>query len=58
MGSRNKEIREGMKGGSGGWMGGWKERMRKGGVEELRDCAIMGSRNKEIAGGMVREREG
>ena len=27
------------------------ERMRKGGVEELRDCAIMASRNKEIEEG-------
>ena len=27
------------------------ERMRKGGVEEFRNCAIVGSRNKEIEGG-------
>ena len=33
--------------------------MRKGGVEELRDCVIIGSRHKEIEGGRrVGEREG
>ena len=36
-------------------MDGWKEQMRKGGVEEFRNCAIVGSRNKEIEGGRVRE---
>ena len=34
--------------------------MRKGGVEELRDCVIIGSRHKEIEGGrrVGRGREG
>ena len=63
MASRNEEIEEGRKGGSkgardgklDGLTDGWKERVseqiKKGGVEELRVSAIIGSRNEEIEGG-------
>ena len=48
---REKKVRDGK-------MDEWKERVseriRKGVVEELRDCAMMGSRNEEREGGSVR----